>query len=53
MLLYIIQQCYPTNSPLATFGKWPFKCGEWVNFRIVQNGVGQNKTSQFNLHFYV
>ncbi len=26
----------PTHSPLATCGKWPFKCGEWLYLQILE-----------------
>jgi len=35
--LTIIDQRRPTHSPLATCGKWPFKCGEWLYFQTSQN----------------
>ena len=35
-LLPLAQHC-PIHLPLATCGKWPFKCGEWINFQIFKN----------------
>ena len=54
-----IVQRYQTHSPLATCGKWPFKCGEWLDIHglMSQNWAALNKfwdkmsNFQFNTHF--